>query len=391
MQIIEILFWICVAGILHTYVFFPFILFVLTKFKKPNSVTFSNIDEYPAVSIVIAAYNEESVIEQKINSLFTTSYPFEKFDVYIGSDNSSDATNYIIQKYCEKYPNLHLYAFTERQGKASIINKLTKEAKGEIIILTDANVFFEPNTIFELTKHYKNPQIALVGGLIVNTNVKNTGISYQEKTYLTFENLIKYREGILWGSMIGAFGGVYSIRKELYSPVPKNYLMDDFYITMHVLQCGKKAILEPHAICFEDISNIMYEEFRRKVRISIGNYQNLTTFYKLARNPFSGLGFSFISHKILRWITPFLIILCLLFSIILGFQSAFYLYVAVLQIILLLIPMVDYAAKSIQIHIKLFRFINHFYSMNLALLLGFFKFLKGINTNVWQPTKRNQN
>src|SRR5690606_20929272 len=146
--------------------------------------------------------------------------------------------------------------------------------KAEILILTDANVYFEPHTIYELVKHYKNSEIALVGGLIINTNIKKTGISYQEKTYLSNENLIKYREGILWGTMVGAFGGVYSIRKENEHPVPKNYVRDEFYITMHVIQDGKKAITELTATCYEDISNIIKEEFKRKVRISIGNFQN---------------------------------------------------------------------------------------------------------------------
>ena len=389
--IIEILFWICVVSVFHTYVLFPLILVICAKNKKNNTVQYHIEDELPFVSIVIAAYNEEQVIEQKIISLFATTYPIHKFEVHIGSDNSSDTTNAIINKYTKQFPNLILHPFTERQGKATIINSLTTIAKGEIIILTDANVYFEPQTIFELVKHYKNSEIALVGGLILNTNVKKTGISYQEKTYLSFENSIKYREGVLWGSMIGAFGGVYSIRKDMYHPVPKNYLMDDFYITMHVLQDGKKAIMEPDAVCYEDISNVMHEEFRRKVRISIGNYQNLVAFGNMASNPFSGVGFSFISHKILRWFTPFFLIVILLLSAYLGWFNSLYAYLFFIQLILLCIPLFDFTCKSWNIHIRLFRFITHFYSMNLALLLGFFKYLKGINSNVWQPTKRNQN
>ncbi len=389
--LIEIIFWFCGLCILHSYVLFPIILYVLAQYKKQNTIIYDAADTLPFVSIVIAAYNEEQVIEEKIKSIFNTSYPHHLFDVHIGSDNSSDATNSIIQTYCAQYSNLHLHAFTTRQGKAQIINTLTEQAKGSIIVLTDANVYFEYTTLYELVKHYKNEDIALVGGLIINTNVKKTGISYQEKTYLTFENTIKYREGVIWGTMIGAFGGVYSIRKEYYHPVPKNYFMDDFYITMHVLQDGKKAILEPKAVCFEDISNIIYEEFRRKVRISIGNFQNLQTFKSLAYNIFTGLGFSFVSHKILRWLTPFFLIICFVLSGVLAIDSILYLYVFTIQLLLMFIPLVDFVLQKFSIHIKVIRFITHFYSMNLALFLGFFKYLKGINSNVWQPTKRNQN
>lgn len=389
--LIEIIFWICVFCIVHTYVLFPIILFVLSLTKKQNKVQYTISDNLPFVSIVIAAYNEEQVIEQKIKSLFATSYPSHLFDVHIGSDNSNDQTNSIIERYTHIYSQLHLHAFTSRQGKANIINQLTAQAQGSIIILTDANVYFEPHTIFELVKHYQNSNIALVGGLIINTNIKKTGISYQEKTYLSLENAIKYREGIVWGSMIGAFGGVYSIRKEYYHPVPKNYFMDDFYITMHVLKDGKKAILEPQAICFEDISNIMHEEFRRKVRISIGNFQNLQTFKSLAYKLWSGVGFSFVSHKILRWLTPFFLIVSLILSGILSMHSHIYIAFFAIQALLLILPLVDMLLQTINIHNKGLRFITHFYSMNLALFLGFFKYLKGINSNVWQPTKRNQN
>lgn len=389
--VIEIIFWLCVVSIFHTYVLYPIILFFLSKTRKENSVQYTHTDTLPFVSIVIAAYNEEQVIEEKILSLFTTNYPTHLFDVHIGSDNSNDATNSIIRKYVDQYPNLYLHAFTTRQGKANIINSLTVQAQGSIIVLTDANVYFEKNTLFELVKHYKNPQIALVGGLIINTNIKKNGISYQEKTYLSFENTIKYREGLIWGTMVGAFGGVYSIRKEHYHPVPKNYFMDDFYITMHVLKDGKQAILEPKALCFEDISNIMQEEFRRKVRISIGNWQNLQTFKSLAYNVFSGIGFCFVSHKILRWLTPFFLLLSLLSSAIVGVYEPLYAVLFILHIFLLSLPLLDILLQKINIHNKGLRFITHFYSMNVALFIGFFKYIKGINSNVWQPTKRNQN
>jgi len=239
-------------------------------------------------------------------------------------------------------------------------------------------------------KHYKNENIALVGGLIENTNLKKTGISYQEKTYLTNENIIKYREGILWGTMIGAFGGIYSIRKINYRPVPLNYYMDDFYITMHVLKEGKCAIQELEAVCYEDISNLIKEEFRRKIRISIGNFQNLSFFWKLAFPIFSGLGFSFISHKILRWHTPIFLIGILFVNFILASKSDFFAIVLLVQLFSFFIPLFDYLLKKIHIHIVLLRFITHFYSMNLALLIGLFKFIKGVDSNIWQPTKRNQ-
>lgn len=391
LQTFKICFWIFVYAIAHTYVLYPIILRILSVRKKDNQQVWKKDDnELPAVSIVMAAYNEESVIEEKIHSVYSTGYPEEKIEFLIGSDNSSDKTNAIIEKYTPEYHGLKLYAFGERQGKAKIINRLSQEAENNILILTDANVYFTKGTIYQLVKHYKNPEIHLVGGLIQNTNLKRDGISYQEKTYLSGENKIKHMEGILWGSMIGAFGGVYSIRKEAYHPVPLNYYMDDFYITMHVLQDGGKAIKELNAVCKEDISNQIKEEFRRKVRISIGNFQNLSSFWKLIFPLTSGVSFSFISHKIFRWITPFFLLACLIISGVLALYSDLYAYIFAAQLGGLLVPFFDFLLKKIHIHVVFLRFITHFYSMNLALLTGFFKFIKGVDSNVWQPTKRNQ-
>jgi cellulose synthase/poly-beta-1,6-N-acetylglucosamine synthase-like glycosyltransferase len=390
-MLIDILFWIFVFFIFHSYILYPLILKYLSSNKKINHILFQEDDQnLPYISVILAAYNEEEVIERKILSIVETSYPNKKIEILIGSDNSDDATNQIIDHFCKKYPGIKPYYFEDRQGKAKIINRLAGEARGSILVMTDANVFFTPSTLYELIKHFKNQQISIVGGNIINTNLKNTGISVQEKTYLYNENAIKYNEGLLWGAMIGAFGGVYAIRKDAYRPVPLNYFMDDFYITMSVLKDKKKAIMNLDATAIEDVSNVLYEEFRRKIRISIGNFQNLSSFYKLALNPFKPVGFAFISHKILRWFTPFFLLACLILSAFLAFENDVFKFIFLIQLIFYTIPLIDFLLRKINLHIVILRFITHFVSMNVALLAGFIKYLKGVNTNVWQPTKRNQ-
>jgi len=376
---------------LHTYVFFPAILDILSKNKQGNGIIYlEQGDDLPTVSILLAVYNEEKVIEAKILSTFKTCYPIDKIEFLIGSDASTDGTNKIISKLAEQYHNIKLVEFEGRTGKSGIINKLSEKAKNEIFILTDANVFFKENTIYQLVKHYKNPEIALVGGNILNMRFKKDGISFQEKRYLSRENRIKYQEGILWGSMIGAFGGCYSVRSHYFSPVPRNFFMDDFYVTMHVLEAGGKTINELDALCYEDVSNKISEEFRRKVRISIGNFQNFERYIKLLWPPWSGRAFAFFSHKVLRWMGPFLLILLLLSSALLGIQTFFFRLLFVGQVLLMLVPVADVMLKKFNTHVFLLRFISHFYLMNLALLIGFFKYIKGVESNVWKPTQRYQ-
>jgi cellulose synthase/poly-beta-1,6-N-acetylglucosamine synthase-like glycosyltransferase len=336
----------------------------------------------------MAVYNEEKVINEKLRSIFNTNYPEEKLELIVGSDGSTDRTNEILHVNANDNAALRFIPFKERRGKAAVINQLREEAMGEVLILTDAKVLFDPHSIFELVKHFRNPDIGLVGANIINTRLDKSGISYQEWTFMAREIRLKYHEGRVWGSMIGAYGAAYAVRNEYYSKVPKGYSVDDFYITMKVLERRKKCILEMKATGRENVPNRLAEEFRRKIRISAGNFQNLIKFFHLLWPPFTGLSFSFFSHKVLRWLGPFFLLLVIASNIILGLNSSFYRAVMVVQGLIMVCPIIDYLLRKIGLHVVLLRFITHFYSMNLALLAGFLKFVKGTETNVWQPTKR---
>lgn len=389
MLVLQVLFWVCCFLIIHTYVLFPVLLSWWSKGKKQLGVVYTLQEELPHVDILLAVYNEASVIERKIQSTFDTSYPMDKIHFYIGSDHSTDETNAIIERYQKKYPQLSLTVFGGRTGKAAIINQLVKQSNSAVLLLTDANVFFHPHTIYELVKHYKDSSIAVVGGNLINEEHSAEGIAVQENEYLKRENLIKYQEGLLWGAMVGAFGGCFAIRREEYKPVPKNYIVDDFYITMQVFRNRKKAINELNAVYYEDITDKIEEEFRRKTRISAGNFQNLATFKDLLWPLWTGVAFCFISHKILRWLTPIFIITALLVNLFLLSWHWIYVLTFLGQLLAMIIPFKDWLLKKIGIHMKLFRFISHFYVMNLALLIGLVNYTMGVKTNIWKPTERN--
>ncbi len=387
--LLVVTFWLSIGFIFYSYAVFPFIISVLSKNKKLIAKKFNhNSDELPLISILISAFNEENVIEKKIHSIFNTNYPLNKIEVLIGSDYSTDNTDNIIISLLNQYQQLQFYPFQIRSGKGNVINNLYEKSTGDILILTDANVILEENTIFELVKYFKDESIGLTDSRMINTNLKSTGISYQEKAYITREVYIKHHESVLWGTMMGPFGGCYAIRKELYSKVPPNFLVDDFYISMKVLEKGYKTINNLDAKVYEDIPNKLSDEFRRKIRIATGNFQNLGVFYKLLFKKTKGLAFCFISHKIFRWLGPFFIILAFISNLILALHIDFYLYLFVIHCVLLSLPLLDYLLKNLNFNINILRFITHFYSMNIALLIGFFKSLKSIESNVWKPTKR---
>jgi cellulose synthase/poly-beta-1,6-N-acetylglucosamine synthase-like glycosyltransferase len=338
----------------------------------------------------MAAYNEESVIEDKIRSVFNTSYPMQKVEMLVGSDNSTDNTNTIVRSLCEEFSNLHFFNFEERQGKIGIINKLSDKSLGTILVVTDANVMFSVETLPQLIKYFADENVGLVDTRMNNYGLKKDGISVQEKSYISREVYVKHLESSTFGTMIGPFGGCYAVRKSLFVKVPSNYLVDDFFVCMSVFDQGKLAINNLDAPVYEDVSNNLSIEFKRKIRIAAGDFQNLNHFIHLLWPPFSPVAFCFLSHKVMRWIGPFFLIGALVSNAVLAIHSPFYQVLFLLQITLSFLPFVDFILKKIGIHIVLLRFVTHFYSMNLSLLIGFFKSLKGIKSNVWKPTRRLQ-
>ncbi|HEY6160728.1 MAG TPA: glycosyltransferase family 2 protein [Bacteroidia bacterium] len=386
--LLKIIFALSALALLHTYFFYPLLLRLLSAGSKANPTVFSK-EELPPVSILMAAYNEEQVIAEKIESILASDYPPEKIQVLIGSDNSSDRTNSIVKGFETKFPGLKLIEFSQRTGKVMIVNGLVQMAAHDILIITDANVIFDRNTIYQLVKHFKNDSIALVDTNMINRGLHKGGISVQEKTYIQAEVFIKNAEGRIWGAMMGPFGGCYALRKNHFTGVPANFLVDDFYINMRALEKGGKCMNEPGAKVYEDVSNELGEEFRRKVRIATGNFQNLSTFSRLL-GKFNAISFCFFSHKVLRWIGPFFMISAFFSSLALASFPNFYFWVCALGLLLPIITLTDIILKSVNAHIPGLRFITHFISMNFALFIGFFKYLGGVRSSIWEPTKRNQ-
>ncbi len=384
------LFWICLFLLVYTYFIFPFSTIFLARRRSLNNKFYNQKDEMPSVSILIAAYNEQDVIKEKVMSIINSNLPSSKIEIIIGSDCSTDNTNEIISKLANNHSFINVKIFTERSGKSSVVNKLVKQAKNEIIILTDANIIFSKNTIKSLIRHFKDSKIGLVDSNMVNIGIKKSGISLQEKTYISSEVKFKHAESKLWGMLMGPFGGCFAIKKSLFVPIPENFMVDDFFICMNILKNGNLAINDLDAVVYEDVSNQIYEEFRRKRRISMGNFINLFHFKKLLLKPFSRLGFIFLSHKVIRWFGPILLILVLTSNFILISDNIFYKITFFVQLILFIFPFIDFLLRKIGIHILILRFVTHFYSMNLALFIGMIDYLTVNKKGVWEPTKRKQ-
>lgn len=339
----------------------------------------------------MAVHNEEKVISAKLRSLIELDFvareaynQYANIEVLIGSDASTDNTDDIIEKFSKDYSFIRLIRFTERSGKASIINQLVDMASGEIIVSTDANVIFDRRLLDELLLPFHDPRVGMVAANIIRGIESSNGMQKIEKKYIIRENKIKKMQSCLSGLLMGAEGGCYAIRKSLFAKVPQGYFMDDFFITMSVIQKGYNISFAENALCYEDVPDNRIEEFRRKTRISIGNYQNMAHYWRMLFNPLHRVFFHFISHKFIRWMTPFLMILALICGWVLSFYDGIYLYPSLLLTCLMILPLAGELAYSIPV----LSHATHFVYMNYALLRGFFLYLRRPTNSVWQPTAR---
>jgi len=350
---------------------------------------YPKIVEWPTVTIVFSVFNEEKVIRRKLESILNSNYPKEKLQVLIGSDNSTDQTHQIIEEFMTKNSNITLIKKTSRHGKLKIINELIDLTKTEHLVFTDANVFFEPMTLKALVYNLLAKDAKMVCGNILKYSPKNQGISDQEIFYMNFENQLKHHESLKYGFCVGVEGGCYAILKSSFVKVPDGFLMDDFFITLDVISKGGKVLFEPEAVCYEDVNDAPMIEFKRKIRISLGNFRNLKFYKNLLFPIHQGFGFAFFSHKVLRWFTPFAIIFSFGLAMALTIYCPFFKWIYLAYGILIILPISTIFLEKIKLKIPLVNALGHFILMNLALLLGYFKFISASNESAWEPPKRN--
>lgn len=376
--LLHILFWLAIYLVVHSYVVFPW---QMKRAGRQPQVFSPVTDNQPTVAILLAAYNEAAVMEEKILSTLNTSYPHEKLEIWIGSDCSTDRTDEIVQQFALRYPQVHGIRFESRTGKPQIINALRKKTTAEILVLTDADTFFLKDTIAALTAPFSDP---FTGGVQARFRSRVAGrpdVARQELMYNDREVMIKAGQS-RYGAVIGAYGACYAIRASLYEPVPAGFVVDDFYIFMKVLEKQYRTVLAEQAVCHLEVSGQSDVEFRRKVRIGSGNFQN---FFSLRYfwSPFRSFAhYAYWSHKVLRWFTPFLLIAILVLNAVLAWELPGYRVLLAAQAVGYLLVGIDLASGRSR-YTSLFRFASHFVLMNAALLAGFFRFLKGSGTSSW--------
>jgi biofilm PGA synthesis N-glycosyltransferase PgaC len=395
MVILQFFFWMAVFIVGYSYIGYGILLWVLLKFKKKDpSITPPTPDQTsyePAVSLVIATYNEAGILEQKIANCFALNYPAEKLSIYFVADGSTDYTLEILSKY----PTIQVLFEPERAGKVAAINRAMQWIQTDIVVFCDANTMLNRNCIRAIVPHYQNPLVGAVAGekKIVTGLNQSDAAGAGESMYWRYESQLKKMDSAFF-TVVGAAGELFSIRRELYQHVNSNVLLDDFIISMNICKKGYRVIYEPDAYATEPPSFSIQEEQKRKIRISAGGFQSVLMLKDLLNVfKYGRLSFQYISHRVLRWIVcPVLLptIFLLNVSLVISGNGLIYSILLALQIIFYAAAATGGYFASQNIKVKALYIPYYFVFMNAALFLGFKRFYQNTQSVLWDKAKRKE-
>lgn len=382
MLFLEIAFWTAWLLILYTYVLFPVLLAGVARLRgRECEAAPLRDEELPRVAMIVAAYNEEAALPEKLANTWRLDYPADRFEVLIGSDGSSDASARLLQECSDA--RLRAFCFPERRGKIAVLNDLVSRTDAEILIMSDANTSFEPGSLRKLVAPFRDPRIGCVSGQLL---LEQDGGVSGEGLYWRYESWIKRSESRL-GTLIGCNGGIYAVRRELYRPLPESTVVEDFVISMSVLEQGRRVILEPAARATEPPCPSARAEMVRKTRIGAGSYQALGLTAALLHPRFGLSAFAYWGHKVLRWSVPLLLLLAFAANAALAATEPVYPWILLAQGVGVLVAAVSYSRPTWSPP-RWVRPVSYFYLMNFALLCGFFRFLFGTQRVTWERVAR---
>jgi len=386
MTLLKIIFFLGILITVYSYIGYGVILWILQKIKKrPSSQP--TAFQLP-VTLIVAAYNEEDFIEEKIKNTLALTYPENLLKVIFITDGSTDSTANIISKY----PRLQALHSEGRKGKVAAMHRAMAFVQTPVVIFSDANTLLNTDSIKNIVRHYENEKVGGVAGEKKILSTESDSLAGAgEGLYWKYESFLKKLDWQYY-SVVGAAGELFSIRTELYEYPGDDILLDDFVISLKVAQKGYRIAYEPDAYAMETGSASIKEEQKRKIRISAGAFQSmalLTPLLNVFRYP--KLSFQYISHRVLRWtLCPLFLPLILIANVLIVAAGAplFYTVVLVAQLLFYGCALLGWLLFTNGIRISFLYAAYYFLFINFSLYLGFVRFLKGRQTVLWEKASR---
>lgn len=386
---LELYFWIGLGIIFYTYLGYGILLYIIVLLKrsfssaKPQQYSF---EELPGMTLIVACYNEADILDEKVKNTLDLQYPLEKLNLYFVTDGSNDNSVEVLKKY-ERVVTFH---DDKRAGKVAAVNRVMPHVKTPIVAYCDANTFLNPEALIHLARHYKDPKVGAVAGeKKIYQGDKEHAAGSGEGAYWKYESALKKLDSELH-TVVGAAGELFSVRTELYEDVPGNIIIEDFFLSMRIVERGFRVVYEPDAYAMETSSASVKEEQKRKVRIAAGGIQSIVKLYGLLNVfKYGVVTFQYVSHRVLRWtLTPLLLPVVFVLNYLLLNLHPVYLVLFIGQVLFYSISLLGYLLQGKKIKFKMLFIPYYFTFMNWSVYRGFLRYIGGKQSAVWEKAKR---
>lgn len=392
METLVIIFWISVFIVFYTYIGYGVLLYALVWIKETlcggRKTALATPDQWPDVTLLIAAYNEQDVVQIKMENSLALDYPPQNLKIVWVTDGSTDNTNQLLAQY----PLVETLYSAPRMGKSAAVSRAMGLITTPIVVMTDANTMICPQAIKIMVTHFTDPKVGCVAGEKRIAQLEQQDATAGEGIYWRYESILKALDYRLH-TAVGAAGELFAIRTELYTPIAHNMLLDDFMLSMQIAKKGYKIAYCKDAYATESASQGIDQEAKRKVRISAGALQSIYHLRSLLNVfKYGTLSFQYISHRVLRWsITPILYFALLPINFILAFNygpCSVYGILLILQIILYALGICGCVLKNKELKSRIIFIPYYFLFMNVCVLQGARYLSKHTGSGVWEKAKR---
>ena len=393
MTALKIIFWICIFLVFYTYIGYGILLWLLVRIKriikgKAVQLTLPSDDALPDVTLLICAYNEQDIVDMKMENTHQLDYPKDKLHIMWVTDGTTDETN----NRLGRYPEVEIVYTPERKGKTAALNHGISMVKTDITIMTDANTMINPQAVREIVRCMMDPKVACVAGeKRVMARYEYQSAAEGEGLYWRYESTLKRLDSELYSAM-GAAGELNAIRTKLYEPMPETALLDDFVMSMRMVDQGYRIAYTSEAYAMEYGSANLEEESKRKRRIAAGGLQSCW-WLRHMMNPFHHftVAFQFVSHRVLRWsITPIAMMALIPLNVILLMMHAgtIYTVIMMLQLLFYLAAFCGWMLEKHNKKNKVLYVCYYFLFMNMNVFQGMRYLSTHKTSGAWEKAKR---
>lgn len=385
---LEFIFWLASFLVVYPYLIYPFLLRLFATWSPARGAVGAAGATPPRVTLIISAFNEEAVIERKLENVLALDFPTDRLEIIVASDASSDGTDDIVRKAAAGDPRIRLVRQDERRGKTAVLNKAVAEASGEIVIFSDANAMYEPDAIHRLLDGFADPKVGYVVGAALYYDAEGKRAGESEGLYWKLELLLKRLES-RFHSVVGGDGAIYAIRRHLFWEFKEDDI-SDFVNPLQIVAAGYRGLFNPAARCYEKAGETLGKEFRRKRRIVNRSWRAVCRYGRqLNVREHGRFLFMLLSHKVIRWYAlPLIVIAWIANTALLG-KAPVYTWTWLMIDVSVAVAVVGTVLDRYGVtQPRLVSILHYFYVINLAGLLGIWDEWRGVRHVTWDHIRK---